>query len=302
MSTLYMKRLVFGVAILFAAPCLSANETVRALQPKLDNRSLLVNSEAAYEYAKGAALGGPRDVLIANGVVLHLPAGFSFSPRDSSLPMMKVLGHKPDESFMGLIESRGTWGYIVVHYIDSGHVAIERPVEDAAALQEELNGSRLSINLPRRRLAMDEVKIKGWLKEPSVDVPRRSLSWSLQYVQASRPNDRWSRGGTLTSNNVILFGRTAYLNLSLLSDGVTGVAEYQLLQTLSRNVRFRQGHDYSDFDPINDRYATYGMNEILLDRVVTDDDSWTERVSQKWKDLTDSVYERLAEIVSGRKR
>lgn len=151
---------------------------------------------------------------------------------------------------------------IVVRYEKTGHVSDDDAdsIDYDELLQEMQEGARQS-SAERVKQGYPGIELVGWASKPYYDKATHKLHWAKEL--------RFQGADDNTLNyNLRLLGRRGVLELNFIA-GMDQLAEIQAaIPRVMREVDFRPGHRYQEFDSSVDEVAGYGLAGLIAGGVL----------------------------------
>lgn len=153
-----------------------------------------------------------------------------------------------------------SWGVVITHASD-GHVS------DDDADDVDYDEVLTSLREDARRNSEERVRqhlpgcsLVGWAERPHYDRATHILYWA---------RDLDFHGPTHTLNYSMRFlGRTGVLEMNAVAPLPQLPTMRTQMESLRRQVAFREGSRYSDFVPSTDRVAAYGIGALIAGKVL----------------------------------
>ena len=199
---------------------------------------------------------GPKPLDLGHEVSLALPEHYAFLGMPEADRFMRKNGSFSNAGLVGIVvaeDPNEQWG-IIISYDESGHVADNEKIDQAALLKAIREGTEES-NKERVEHGFTELHVGDWSESPHYDATVHRLVWGLPATSA--------RGTTINYNTRVL-GRRGVVSLNLLSDPARFPVEKAHAATLLAATTFKQGARYQDFDKKNDKVAEYGLMGLIL--------------------------------------
>lgn len=198
---------------------------------------------------------GPKQLTLAHGILIELPADVHFFDAKASDMILKRRGHMHNDDILGIIEPGANdqnWE-VVVSFDDDGHIADDetlKPDDILESLKEGLD----EYNDERKKAGFEALSLTGWAEPPRYDTASHHMVWGLNVSSPS---------GTTVNYNTRVLGRTGYVSLNLLSDPEQLQSAKTAAAGLLSTTSFAVGSRYSDFDKKKDKVAEYGLTGLI---------------------------------------
>jgi uncharacterized membrane-anchored protein len=205
---------------------------------------------------------GPLDIPVVGEAVLHLPAGYSYLPREPATKAMESMGNPVDSRFQGLVlpQQRGLHWLVVMEYEDSGYVKDDDAKHwNADDLLNSLKKGTEAANANRREHQQSELEVVGWAQSPTYNAGSHQLLWSALARDKGAPS---TEPQTINYNTYAL-GRDGYVSLNLVTDSAHIDDEKHIADVLLDNLKFDPGKRYEDFNASTDHVAAYGLAALV---------------------------------------
>lgn len=205
---------------------------------------------------------GPLDVPIAGEAVLHLPAGYSYLPKEPATRAMESMGNPVDSRFQGLVlpQQHGSHWLVVMEYEDSGYVKDDDAKHwNADELLTSLKKGTEAANANRREHQQSELEVIGWAQSPTYNAGSHQLLWSA----LARDKGAASTDPQTVNYNTYALGREGYVSLNLVTDSAHIDDEKHIAQVLLDNLKYDSGKRYEDFNSSTDHVAAYGLAALV---------------------------------------
>lgn len=206
------------------------------------------------------AVAGPASITLRDQGVLKLPAGYNFLPAGPAAVIMKKMGNRTDDSFLGLVFQHGADWLVDLEYRDAGYVKDDDAMHwDADGLLKSLKEGTEAANEERRAQKMPELEVTGWAQVPVYDGATHRLAWSALAREKNAP-----AGQAQTVNyNTYALGREGYISLNLITDADHIAADKHIATDLLGDLDFNSGKRYQDFNSATDHVAAYGLAALV---------------------------------------
>jgi uncharacterized membrane-anchored protein len=246
-----MRRFFFASTILIAT-CLAP---VHAEEGAPDARQVF---EAAYN----AATQGPAEIALRDIAALRLSEAYLFVSAAEGIAVMRALGNRTDERFVGLVlpKAQGQYWFVRVDYNDSGHVDDEEAKSwDADELLQSIKDGTEIANEEWAKQGVPPLDVIGWAEKPFYDETTHRLVWSMLARTRGAPPEE---GATINYNTYAL-GREGYFELNLITDEQAIATDKQHAGKLISALEYKPGQAYGDYNRGTDRVAEYGLAALV---------------------------------------
>lgn len=211
------------------------------------------------------------EITLRGGVAkIVVPAEFRFlGPDDASTVLTKIWGNPAGETKpLGMLlpansspTHANSWA-VVIEFEEGGYVKDD----DASKINyddllKQMQSSVREANKERAKEGYPTVELIGWAATPRYDANTKKLYWAKEL--------RFDGESEHTLNyNIRMLGRRGVLVLNAVAP-VQQLGEIEAATpAILSMVEFKEGHRYADFDPKNDKVATYGLAALVAGGVL----------------------------------
>ncbi len=208
-----------------------------------------------------AMVAGPNSVTLRDQATLTLPEGFGFVPAKEGSEVMKVMGNRTDDRFLGLVLPlrKNTQFFVSVEYENAGYIKDGEAKEwDAAGLLQSLKDGTEASNAERERRGIDPIKVTRWVEPPAYDAATHRLVWSAEAMLKNGTDP----DPTINYNTYVL-GREGYVSANLITTASTVETDRRIAEPLLSAFAFNGGKRYEDFNSSTDKIAAYGLTALI---------------------------------------
>lgn len=250
-------------ATLFALPLVLAGAAHADAPPAPQPDAHQAAMEEADAIIK-AGHAGPASIPLGKEGTLALPAGYLFIAADGAAKLMKQMGNTTGPTLRGMVVGHdeahaGQW-FVVINYIDSGHIAEDdADTWKADDLLKSLRDGTEEANKERKQMGAPEIEIDGWIQPPTYDKTTHRLTWSLGGHDKGSQAD----GNGVVNYNTYQLGREGYYTLNLVTDRGSIDAQKPFAHELLAATAFGKDNRYEDFNPKTDHVAEYGLAALV---------------------------------------
>jgi len=216
---------------------------------------------AAWRAAIAAMVAGPNSVTLRDQATLTLPEGFGFVPAKEGSNVMKVMGNRTDDRFLGLVLPlrKDSKFFVSVEYESAGYIKDDEAKEwDAAGLLQTLKDGTEAANAERERRGIDPIKVTRWVEPPAYDSATHRLVWSAEATLKNGTDP----DPTINYNTYVL-GREGYVSANLITTASTVDDDRSVAAPLLSAFVFNGGKRYEDFNSSTDKIAAYGLTALI---------------------------------------
>ena len=202
--------------------------------------------------------------LPAAAATLSVPQGFSFlDAADTERVLTEAWGNPPGSGLQGMLLPDGVTPFdigawaITIAYEQTGYIAGGAGVQlDADGLMTRMQRDAATETETRRLEGYESFEVVGWMLQPRFDARSHTLSWG-----------RVLRFGSLQGNtlniSIRVLGRQGMLAYELVADEASRTDVESAIPALLAMSSFDPGQRYEDFDPLSDRHAVIGLEELI---------------------------------------
>lgn len=220
--------------------------------------------DAAFDAARKVAQSGPAEVTLGQQAKLKLPENFVYVPPKEGSQLMRAMGNRTSEGFLGLVFPTGSradegW-FVVIRFDDAGYIKDDDAKDwDADELLQSLKEGTEQTNEERVARGITPIEVVGWVEKPHYDATTHQLVWSVSSKDKGQPSDA-EQG---INYNTYTLGRHGYVSMNLVTD-LNLIGEYKKAAgTLLAGLSFNDGNRYADFDASTDKVAAYGLAALV---------------------------------------
>jgi len=232
--------------LLWVALCIA---TCAGGQSAPDSPSHAVNDAAAA--ARAALTRGPATVPLRDQATLALPEHFGFVPRQQAAALMRAMGNRTSDDFVGLIVPLGERGWFIsVSYDPSGYIKDgDAKHWDAGKLLQTLKDGTEAANPERVKAGVPALSVTRWIEPPAYSPDSHRLIWSAE----ARHKDGSDTDPTINYNTYLL-GREGYVSLNLVTSAARIDEDKVAARELLGDVNFNSS---------TDKIAAYGLAALV---------------------------------------
>lgn len=268
-------RLTAGVLLACAAfvaqTCQAASPTTTASTPTNPSAqastasSLEAEQDAAFKAAKAVQKVGPVDITLRDQAHLHLPAGYVWVPTPAAAQLMRSMGNRTDDSFVGAIFPADDADWMaVVKFVKEGYIKDDDAKDwNADDLLKSLKEGTEAANEERAKRGIPSIEVTGWAQKPHYDASAHRLVWSA-LSQRKGSTD----GNPGVNYNTYALGREGYLSLNLITNAKDLDKYKPDASKLLGAIQYDDGKRYADFNSSTDKVAAYGLAALVAGAAV----------------------------------
>ena len=211
--------------------------------------------------AQAALVKGPAEVTLRDQAKLALPEHFGFVPQTQAAALMRAMGNRTGDDFLGLIVPQGgsSHWFVAVTYQASGYIKDDDARHwDADKLLQSLKDGTAAANEERVKAGIPELEVTRWIEPPAYEAETHRLVWSAE----ARSKDSSDRDPTVNYNTYLL-GREGYVSLNLVTSASAVDEDKSAARALLAAVDFNSGKRYGDFNSSTDKVAAYGLAALV---------------------------------------
>jgi uncharacterized membrane-anchored protein len=218
--------------------------------------------EAAGSAARAALVPGPKSLPLRDQATLALPEHFGFVPRKEAADLMRAMGNRVGEDFIGLVvplgESASGW-FMTVNYDASGYIKDDDARHwDADKLLKSLKDGTEAANEEREKVGVPAIEVTRWIETPAYAEGAHELVWA---AEARRKDGKGS--DPVVNYNTYVLGREGYLSLDLITRASAVEDDRAAARQLLAAAQFNSGKRYQDFNSSTDKVAAYGLAALV---------------------------------------
>jgi uncharacterized membrane-anchored protein len=212
--------------------------------------------DASLQYQTGEVSIG------SNLATLRLTPGFRYLDPAQTARVLEAWGNPPGQATLGMVFpatrsplADDSWGVVITHVSD-GHVSDDDADDiDYDEVLTSLREDAQRDSEERVRQHLPGCSLVGWAERPHYDRATHILYWA---------RDLDFHGPTHMLNYSMRFlGRTGVLEMNAVAPLSRLPTMRAQMESLRRQVAFREGSRYSDFVPSTDRAAAYGIGALV---------------------------------------
>ena len=217
--------------------------------------------KAAFAAARAAQQAGPADVAVRDQAHLKLPGGYIWVPTPAASQLMRSMGNRVDDSFLGAIfpANDGDW-FATVRFVKEGYIKDDDARDwNADDLLKNLREGTEAANEERVKRGIPAMDVVGWAQKPNYDAATHRLVWSA----LTRDKNATGNGDQGVNYNTYALGRDGYISLNLVTNA-SDLPKYQpdALKLLGA-LQYDDGKRYADFNSSTDKVAAYGLAALV---------------------------------------
>lgn len=236
------------------APAASASSTASTAD------SLEAEQQAAFKAAKAVQKAGPADITLRDQAHLHLPEGYVWVPTPAAAQLMRSMGNRTDDTFIGVVfpSNDADW-MAVVKFVKEGYIKDDDAKDwNADDLLKSLKEGTEAANEERAKRGIPGIEVTGWAQKPEYEAGTHRLVWS------ALSRRKGSTDGDLGVNyNTYALGRDGYLSLNLITSA-SDLPKYKPdAARLLSAIQYDDGKKYADFNSSTDKVAAYGLAALV---------------------------------------
>ncbi len=229
----------------------------------LTTTSAIAQQKIDYEELFSHIIEGPAEIPLGNQAKLNLPANMGFLPKEQANIFIQSGGNSPDDNRYGIIfpADEDSYWWMDLTYNPSGYIKDDDAKKwDIEGMLEGLKEGLVEQNKKRLEMNLSELATDGWIEKPTYDETKHLLIWSID-VHDKIPQEDDEVAGV--NYNMYALGREGYINLTLVTDVDMIDKERSIAQAMLGNITYNEGKRYSDFNPVTDKVAEYGIAALI---------------------------------------
>jgi len=227
--------------------------------------SLEAEQDAAFKAAKAVQKVGPVDIVLRDQAQLHLPAGYVWVPTPAAAQLMRSMGNRTDDTFIGAIFPADDADWMaVVKFVKEGYIKDDDAKDwNADDLLKSLKEGTEAANEERAKRGIPSIEVTGWAQKPQYDASSHRLAWSALSKRKGSTD-----GNQGVNYNTYALGREGYLSLNLITNA-NDLDKYKPdASKLLGAIQYDDGKKYADFNSSTDKVAAYGLAALVAGAAV----------------------------------
>jgi uncharacterized membrane-anchored protein len=222
--------------------------------------SLEAEQEAAFKAAKAVQKVGPADIVLRDQAHLKLPEGYVWVPTPAAAQIMRAMGNRTDDTFLGAIFPADDADWMaVVKFVKEGYIKDDDAKDwNADDLLKSLKEGTEAANEERAKRGIPAIEVTGWAQKPEYASGTHRLVWSALSKRKGAADDNQG-----VNYNTYALGRDGYLSLNLITNA-RDLDKYKPdAAKLLTALQYDDGKKYADFDSSTDKVAAYGLAALV---------------------------------------
>jgi uncharacterized membrane-anchored protein len=256
---------LFAFAVLAAGPAAAAPPSNPPSSAAVPANSLEAEQEAAFKAARAVQKTGPADIALRDQAHLKLPPGYVWVPTPAAAQLMRSMGNRVDDSFLGAVfpNNDADW-FAVVKFVKEGYIKDDDAKDwNADDLLKSLKEGTEAANEERAKRGIPSIEVTGWAQKPQYDATSHRLVWSA-LSQRKGSTD----GNQGVNYNTYALGREGYLSLNLITNAKDLDKYKPDASKLLGAIQYDDGKKYADFNSSTDKVAAYGLAALVAGAAV----------------------------------
>ncbi|WP_418116962.1 DUF2167 domain-containing protein [Variovorax sp. 350MFTsu5.1] len=227
--------------------------------------SLEAEQDAAFKAAKAVQKVGPVDITLRDQAHLHLPAGYVWVPTPAAAQLMRSMGNRTDDTFVGAIFPADDADWMaVVKFVKEGYIKDDDAKDwNADDLLKSLKEGTEAANEERAKRGIPSIEVTGWAQKPQYDASSHRLVWSALSKRKGSTD-----GNQGVNYNTYALGREGYLSLNLITNAKDLDKYKPDASKLLGAIQYDDGKKYADFNSSTDKVAAYGLAALVAGAAV----------------------------------
>ncbi len=216
--------------------------------------------EAAFKAAKAVQKAGPADIVLRDQAHLKLPEGYVWVPTPAAAQLMRAMGNRTDDTFLGAIFPADDADWMaVVKFVKEGYIKDDDAKEwNADDLLKSLKEGTEAANEERAKRGIPAIEVTGWAQKPEYEAGTHRLVWSALSKRKGGADDNQG-----VNYNTYALGRDGYLSLNLITNA-KDIDKYKPdAARLLTALQYDDGKKYADFNASTDKVAAYGLAALV---------------------------------------
>lgn len=219
-----------------------------------------IESSMNYKYGK---------VDIGDGLAyIEVPQGYKFLEKEqANYVVAELWGNLEDPTTLGLLlkkdENPLNVSYAIeISYSEDGYIDDDDAEDlDYDDLLDEMQQDAVANNIELKKLGYPTGELVGWAAAPFYDKENHKLHWAKEL--------NFDGYETNTLNyNIRVLGRKGYITLNVIGDMTVLEDVQQNIDPILTSTTFKEGNQYSDFNPDIDEVAAYGIGGLIAGKVL----------------------------------
>ena len=227
--------------------------------------SLEAEQDAAFKAAKAVQKVGPVDITLRDQAHLHLPSGYVWVPTPAAAQLMRSMGNRTDDTFIGAIFPADDADWMaVVKFVKEGYIKDDDAKDwNADDLLKSLKEGTEAANEERAKRGIPSIEVTGWAQKPQYDASSHRLVWSALSKRKGSTD-----GNQGVNYNTYALGREGYLSLNLITNAKDLDKYKPDASKLLGAIQYDDGKKYADFNSSTDKVAAYGLAALVAGAAV----------------------------------
>lgn len=243
----------------FLPLCIASVGAFAQSSPPLSQEQIAREQQESWEAASKVAVRGPATVPLGEQGSFTIPADIAFVPKPEAERIMRSLGNRTGPTFLGLSVSMGGADWLaVLNFQKEGYIKDDDAKDwNAADLLQNLTDGTNEANKDRLARGFPALEVKGWIEPPLYDAATHRLVWSLALARVGQ------NGASSVNYNTYLLGREGYYSLNFITSDKLIEQQKPVARQLLGGLSFADGKRYTDFNPVTDQVASYGLAALV---------------------------------------
>ncbi|RSZ33869.1 MULTISPECIES: DUF2167 domain-containing protein [unclassified Variovorax] len=222
--------------------------------------SLEAEQDAAFKAAKAVQKLGPADIVLRDQAHLQLPAGYVWVPTPAAAQLMRSMGNRTDDTFIGAIFPADDADWMaVVKFVKEGYIKDDDAKDwNADDLLKSLKEGTEAANEERAKRGIPAIEVTGWAQKPQYEASSHRLVWSALSKRKGSTD-----GNQGVNYNTYALGREGYLSLNLITNAKDLDKYKPDASKLLAAIQYDDGKKYADFNSSTDKVAAYGLAALV---------------------------------------
>ncbi|CAA2110082.1 DUF2167 domain-containing protein [Variovorax paradoxus] len=222
--------------------------------------SVEAEQEAAFKAAKAVQKAGPADIALRDQAHLKLPEGYVWVPTPAAAQLMRAMGNRTDDTFVGAIFPADDADWMaVVKFVKEGYIKDDDAKDwNADDLLKSLKEGTEAANEERSKRGIPPIEVTGWAQKPEYEAGTHRLVWSALSKRKGVADDNQG-----VNYNTYALGREGYLSLNLITNARDLDKFKPDAAKLLGALQYDDGKKYADFNSSTDKVAAYGLAALV---------------------------------------
>lgn len=200
-------------------------------------------------------ISGPKQASLGTLANIDVPEGYRLTGEEGARTLLERMKNPVPDGLIGILApDSGKW-WIVMKFTDVGYVknADKERIDPAEVLKTVKKQSETQ-NSERTEQGLAPIVSVDWQLPPVYDAERNSLEWAFRADTQSTK---------VVNNTILLLGRRGVLEIIMVQP-YEASSDSTSLQQLIKNVTFKEGQRYADYEN-GDKVADVNLSQLIVD-------------------------------------